>query len=220
MNSMRTRLNLRTLASARIARTNGLLTSIFAMALGATVIAGSTPALAAAQNDDPAVASTPAPTISLEEATAQHQTIKLVALIPEEESETPAPSTEGDLPFPSLTPNGSSAYTPLAATRMAKRGPTTAPGLPIPTYMSSWSRLWPTTITAKRSPQDPGMRAASLRGMESLLRNMSKASSAMAIARTISSPEPASSISGSTRRVPAAAMSSKRTGRARVWKTR
>jgi hypothetical protein len=115
MNSMRTRLNLRTLASARIARTNGLLTSIFAMALGATVIAGSTPALAAAQNDDPAVASTPAPTISLEEATAQHQTIKLVALIPEEESETPAPSTEGDLPFPSLTPNGSSAYTPLAA---------------------------------------------------------------------------------------------------------
>jgi len=72
MNSMRTRLNLRTLASARIARTNGFLTSIFAMALGATVIAGSTPALAAAQNDDPAVASTPAPTISLEEATAQH----------------------------------------------------------------------------------------------------------------------------------------------------
>ena len=114
MNSMRPNLNLRTLSSTRIARTNGFQTSIFTMALCAAVVASVTPALAAVQNDKPAVASKLAPTISLEEATAQHQTIKFVALVPEDESETPAALPQGELPFPSLMPKGMSAYTPLA----------------------------------------------------------------------------------------------------------
>lgn len=115
MNSIRPYLNLRSLASTRIARANGFQTSLFTMALCAAVVASVTPALAAVQNDKPAVASKLAATISLEEATAQHQTIKFVALVPEDDAETPAALGHGELPFPSLTPKGKSAYMPLVA---------------------------------------------------------------------------------------------------------
>jgi hypothetical protein len=90
MNSMRFSLNLRFLPStgSRIARARKFQTSMMAaVALCAAVLAG-TPAFAATRNATPASPSKAdqmAPTISPEEAAAQHQTLKYAAVVTEGE---------------------------------------------------------------------------------------------------------------------------------------
>ena len=91
MNSMSFYLNLRFLPSmgSRIARARKFQTSmIVAVALCAAVLAAGTPAFAATRNATPAHPSNGsqmAPTISPEEAAAQHQTLKYAAVMAEGE---------------------------------------------------------------------------------------------------------------------------------------
>jgi hypothetical protein len=93
MNSMRFYLNLRFLPStgSRIARASKFQTSmIAAVTLCAAVLAAGTPVFAASRNATPASPSKGdqmAPTISPEEAAAQHQTLKYAAVVAEGESQ-------------------------------------------------------------------------------------------------------------------------------------
>lgn len=124
MNSMVPYLNLRSLSSteARIARTHGFQNRMIgAVAVCAAVLA-MTPA-AFAMNDNANAASSDngmkmAPTISLEEAVAKHQTVKYVALVPVGEAENAPVVSESEAqnaaglplsayPYVALTPEES-----------------------------------------------------------------------------------------------------------------
>ena len=114
MNSMRPHLNLRILASARIARTNGFLTSIFAMALGAAVVAGSTPLRPQRRMTILQFQASPLPPfrskrpqLSIRRSSSSHSSPKRVG--------DTRPFTRGRFALPFVTPKGRSAYTPLAA---------------------------------------------------------------------------------------------------------
>jgi hypothetical protein len=96
MNSMRFSLNLRFLPStrSRIAPARRFQTSIIAaVALCAAVLAAGTPVFAASRNatsPSPSKSDQMAPTISPEEAAAQHQTLKYAAVVAEGDSQVAA----------------------------------------------------------------------------------------------------------------------------------
>jgi hypothetical protein len=103
MNSMRSYLNLRFLPSMGIARARKFQTSLIcAVALCAAVLAASTPVFAASRNTNaasPDNSSKMAPTISPEEAAAQHQTLKFAAVVSESESQDAAMMAEGETSY-------------------------------------------------------------------------------------------------------------------------